>query len=182
MVQPKNNQPNVLETSADELTFRGQRPGERIIFLLHQHPYVLVRTGLLVVGLGLAIAVVYFWVGISLLLSIIILALVPVIIYLAVTVWYRWVNTMYVLTDHRIIAVYQRGWFLRNVAETELENIVSVEHKIEGFAKSILDYGELNIHSSGAAETEILLENVYDPYGVQQKILDFAKQSANPEV
>lgn len=177
MAQTIDKEPGVIETSADELTFRGQRPGERVIFLLHQHPYILMRTGLLIVGLGLVIAAIYLWSGIGLLLSIATLGLVPVIIYLSVTIWYRYVNTMYVLTDHRVIAVYQRGWFLRNVAETELENIVSVEHTIEGFAKSILNYGALNIHSSGAAETEILLENVYDPYGVQQKILDFAKQT-----
>jgi hypothetical protein len=177
MTIPKNKRNDNIDISTDELTFRGQRPDERLIFLLHQHPWVLFRRGLMIVTLLLVLGLVFVVFGPGPLLSLAIFGIVPIALYLFVTAWYTWSNTVFVLTDHRIIAVYQRGWLARNVSETELENIVSIEHAIEGFSKSLFNYGILNIHSSGAAETEILLENIYDPYGVQQKILDFAKNA-----
>lgn len=165
-----------VEVDQEELTFRGQRSGERLIVLLHQHPFVLTRPGIMVVFLLVAMVAVFLIFGASTFLSLAIFILLPVTLYIALTAWYTWVNTLFVLTDQRVMAVYQKHWFSRNVTETELENIVSIDHTVEGVTRSLLNYGNINIRSSGAVQNEVVLNSIYDPYGVQQKILDCAKR------
>lgn len=166
----------IVEIDSTELTFRGQRSDERVILLLRQHPFVLFKAGFVVVIMLVGLVTAFSVFGVSAILSLVIFIVVPLVLYIGFTAWYLWTNTIFVLTNQRIIAVYQNRWFSRNVTETELENIVSIEHTVEGAVKSFLNFGEINIRSSGAVENEVLLKNVYDPYGVQQKVLDWAKK------
>lgn len=178
MRQIKNNGgQEIVEANQDELTFRGQRSDEQVILLLRQHPFVLCKAGFIVTVMLSGLATAFSIFGVSAILSLVIFIVVPLALYIGFSAWYLWVNTIFVLTNQRIIAVYQPRWFSRNVTETELENIVSIEHTVEGAVKSFLNFGEINIRSSGAVENEVLLKNVYDPYGVQQKVLDYAKKT-----
>lgn len=160
----------------DKFTFRGQRASEEAIFAIHQHPWFFFKPGVKVIAAIVILVLVIKFAGLSGIFSIAFAVLGLFIAYETAQVWFRWTNTTYVLTNERIIAVAQNTWFSRSVTEAPLANIMTVNHEIAGPIHSMLNFGNVAIRSSGATENEIVLKNVYDPFDVQQRILDTAKK------
>lgn len=157
-------------TETDELTFDGENPNEHVLFVLHRHPWVLLRTGFWVVGLLLILTLLFRLFGASQVTSIALFVLLPVMLYIAFRSWFLWTNSVYVLTNDRLLAVHQQGWFSRNVKEVALEMIMTVSHDVRGPIATMFNFGEINIQASGASEKDMTLEFIYDPYEVQQRI------------
>lgn len=160
----------------DKFTFKGQRAGEDAVFAIHQHPWFFFKPGVKVIAAALILILIIKFAGLSLLFTIGFFIVAPFTLYEIAQAWFRFSNTMYVLTNERVIAVVQNSWFSRGVIETPLDNVLTVNHEVAGPIRSVLNFGDVAIRSSGATEDEILLKDVFDPYDVQQKILDTAKQ------
>jgi len=153
-----------------ELIFDGENPNEKVLFVLHRHSWVLLRTGLWVVGLLLVLTLLFRIFGASQVTSIALFVLLPIILYIAFRSWFLWTNSVYVLTNDRLLAVQQQGWFSRNVKEVALEMIMTVSHDVRGPVATVFNFGEIIIQASGASEKDMTLEYIYDPYEVQQRI------------
>lgn len=164
-----------MEQRDEKLTFKGQRSGEEVVVVLHQHPWFFFRPGVKIIGLAILVILVVKFAGFSTLFTIVFFASLPVAAYIIGHNWFSWINTTYVLTSERIIAVEQKNWFARSVTEAPLANIMTVTHDINGPVKSLLNFGNVMIRASGASENEIVLRDVLDPFEIQQKILDTAK-------
>lgn len=159
-----------------KFTFRGQRAGEEPIAVIHQHPWFFFKPGIKVIAAIVVLVLVVRFLGFSTFFTIAFVILAPFIFYEAAQSWFRFSNTMYVLTNERIISVVQKGWFSRTVIEAPLGNVMTVNHEVAGPIRSVLNFGDVAIRASGASEDEIVLKDVFDPFDIQQKILDTAKK------
>lgn len=151
------------------LQFNGQRPGETVRLVAHQHPLVLLPA-FLVAGLFLAVGVAglaFFNRGI--LLSIVLLAApIAAIIRILVAV-YCWRRTLVLVTNERVGFFYQRGLFEREFYEAPHVAIVQVSHKVHGPLQTMFGYGTVIINT-GDAESSIYIKDVPDPFDIQQEI------------
>ncbi len=166
-------------SAQDELTFRGEDPDERVLFVLHRHPWRLMPAGLLVVVLLLILTAIFLFAQASPLTSYAIFILLPICLYIAAHAWFTWANSIYVLTTERVITVDQSGWFSRTVRELQLTTIMTLTHKITGPSATMLNFGDVYVQASGASESDLTLLAVFDPYEVQQRIMR-AKREAKP--
>ncbi len=158
-------------------SFEGQREDEEIKAVWQQHPWVLSKAALLIVVIifvGSIPAATFSpsWGFELILLGIGIAGLYGILAY------YLWLNTVYILTNERIFAIFQRRLFYRTNNEVPLSNIQNVSHIKKGIWQTVFDFGEVEIETSGA-KTAMILKNVANPYQVQQKILskELAKEN-----
>jgi uncharacterized membrane protein YdbT with pleckstrin-like domain len=151
-------------------TFDGQRDDEEITAAWRQHPMVLSRP--------LAIIVLLIFVGSipaltwtpSWWFSFWLLFIVVGGIYGLLT-YFLWLNTLYILTNERILAVFQRAFLMRATNEVPLKNIQNVAHIKKGLFQMLFDYGSVEVETAGT-KTAMTLKNIEPPYSAQQKILN----------
>lgn len=150
-------------------SFDGQKDGEKIIGVWRAHTWVMSRAGfvfaLLVVLGSLPWAI---W-NPSWSAGFLIVFLVIAAIYLLVQV-YLYVNTIYILTDERVLAINQSKFLVRKINEVPLNNIQNVAHERKGLFQMMMNYGDVEIQTAGSS-VAMNIKNVPHPYLVQQKIL-----------
>ena len=149
---------------------------EDIIFVLKQIPSFFGRIFVIcILAIILIFVSFYFW-GASKITSYVILISVIVIGYYFAYYYYRWSRTMYILTDDRIIAQKQTGWFAKILDETNLDNIRFVSHSVKGINQHILNTGNVFVRSSVAETGGLKMENIADPYDIQKTIINTQKK------
>lgn len=154
-----------------DVYFRGKNPGEQVLFLVRGHPFTFLRTGLAIVGLLVVLVVIFAFFGASGVSAWATFIIVPIVLAIGFRVWFIWSNSTYILTNERLIAVSQSGFFSRDLSEVVVRNILTVNHSVKGPFQTFLNFGNVNIKVSGTSEDEIVLRAVADPYSLQQKIL-----------
>lgn len=161
----------------ENLEFDNQRKDEEIILLSRRHPWVLAKTGLIIVGIILIVLIAFLSFGASFTSSIVLVAaLIFIIIYCFIR-WFVYTNDIYILTNQRIINIDQGGFFTRRVSEAELENIQNVTYEIKGPTRSFLNFGNILIATAGSDNPGLTLKNVENPHFVQEKIINLQKKS-----
>ncbi|MCC7289513.1 PH domain-containing protein [bacterium] len=85
--------------------------------------------------------------------------------------WVGWYYSIYLLTSTKLTVITQRGFFRRSVSDLALNNIQSVNYKIDGFQASAFGYGDVVVETlSGSGGFN--MDFVHRPAKFQQKILD----------
>lgn len=159
----------------EDISFRGQREGEKVRLLVHRHPWALVRPGLHVT-IGLIIVILMFiWFQVSPPSLWTLLILGPIVLVYALYAWFKWWNTMYLLTDERVIIIAQRSLWSRRIEDYSLEKIQSVASDTDGPAGTLLNFGTVTLAIMGIKEP-VGMSAVEDPYAVQEKILSAIKE------
>lgn len=153
-----------------DIEVENQRPNEEIILSGHPHPWTLAKTGLWVLLIGL-VAVVVFLIFKSIEIRIIsvIIALILVTVILVFR-GYIYVNTLFVITNERIIYIEQSRFFNRRVQETELVNMYNLGYKTQGFWQSLLNYGEVRIVTEGDFTDCIVIKDIENPSFIHEKL------------
>lgn len=83
---------------------------------------------------------------------------------------------VWIITNERIIAIEQKGFFARVIAEQRLFRIQDVTSELKGVLPTMLNYG--NVHVQTAGETQrFLFSQVPDPEGVRGIIIQLAEKS-----
>lgn len=158
-----------------ELSFRGQRDGEVVKLLIRRHPWVLIRPGLIVAA-GLAIIIlmfIYFQASRPSIIALFVIGLFCAVYGLYA--WFRWWNTMYLLTNERTIIITQRSIWSRRIEDYSLDKIQSVASDTDGPAGTLLNFGTVLLAIMGIKEP-VTIPSVEDPYSVQEKILSAMKE------
>jgi hypothetical protein len=152
----------------EEYTFSGQKEGEKVLEVLPSHPYTLYSPGfrvILVLSVATAIFLFFpkFW--------LIAVVLTLMILLYFFNAFYSYKETLLILTNMRVFSINQSGFFKRRITEAELGNIIDMSSNMQGMTKTMLKYGDLIIRTAGAREGgDIVVENISNPYLVQQKI------------
>lgn len=76
-----------------------------------------------------------------------------------------------VVTTKRVIDVEQKGLFARDLAELRMENIQDIRVEVNGFIRSLLNYGDLSIQTAGE-HAEFAVRNFHDPNGIREAIAE----------
>jgi len=86
----------------------------------------------------------------------------------------KWSHTLFVITDHRIIDIDQRGIFDRVVTESSFDHIDEVSYRMHGVWSMIFRYGTVYVKRSGSA-ADLKFEYIRHPARVQDLINDLRK-------
>lgn len=149
--------------------FDGQRDDEVVVLVARRHPIVLLYPGYKIVGVALLPWLVFVLsAGFSSLFGWVLLIDTLVVAWLCFSAYYTWVNDIYVLTNHRVIATDQRTILDRVVSEVPYEKIQEVSHQVKGIYHTMLNVG--NVHVKTASGMQVVLTDVYMPYEMEQKI------------
>lgn len=175
--KPIPEMPEISEMPDEDFEFDNQRPDEKVVMMRRRHPWVLARTGWVIIAVVVIILIAFLIWGASLISSVVlIVGLIFAAIY-AVIRWLIYTNDFFILTDQRIISVEQKGLFSRRVSETELENIYSLAYEIKGFMASMLNFGSIKVSTVGDEISMIELQNVENPHFVHEKIVGLQKKA-----
>lgn len=154
----------------DEYSFRGQREDEDVLAVIKQNAWVFARTGLYIL-IGANVCVFSFILfGAQGVFSYLLLIFVVLAGFLVLYRWYLWTNSIYILTNERIIEIEQNSLFHRIITEIELDRIQDITTEQKGAIQTFLNFGSIHIKTA-SANTGMELKEVTDPYDVQQQIV-----------
>jgi len=159
--------------SKSQFTFEGQREDERVVAVWRQHPWVMIRTVLVIIVI---FAITFLpmllpggFAGIKLAIG-----GTVAIALLGTGRLFIWWNTFYILSTQRVFGFDQSKLLTREVAEVPLENIQNIVHIKQGIGSMLFDYGTVKIRTAGS-KIAMKLKNVEHPLQVQQKITDTSR-------
>jgi len=98
---------------------------------------------------------------------------------LAVVFLASWINYYYnaiIVTDERVVDIYQAGLFNREVNELVYEQIEDVSFKIKGFLNTMFHAGDVEIQTAGS-ERKFVIKRVSHPDVTVEIILELAAQA-----
>ncbi len=165
-----------MEQDDMPLTFHGQREDEELLLLIHRHPWALVKPGL-IITLGLVVIIlmfIYFQASGPSVWTLFILG--PILLVYGGYAWFLWWNSMYLVTNQRIITMTQGSLWSRRIEDYALDKIQSVASDTQGPAGTLLNFGVVMLAIMGIKD-RVELPYVEDPYTVQEKILTAARSA-----
>lgn len=160
-----------------DIEFDNQRNDEEIVILGRRHPWILAKAGMIIVVAILVVVLIFMIFGASLVSSIALISAIVFALIYGFIRWFVYTNNIFILTNQRIINIDQGGFFSRRVTEAELGNILNVSYEIKGPIKSLLNFGEVSIDTSGSDINALILKNVENPHFIQEKIVSLQKKA-----
>jgi uncharacterized membrane protein YdbT with pleckstrin-like domain len=163
----------------------GALPGEKLVGLFRRHPITIL--GLIVIfclflALPLAVYLVLKIFGHSYFENQQLMALLVmggglfflfVIMFLYQHFLDYWLD-MWIVTNQRIINIEQNGLFSRTTSELRLYRVQDVTAKVDGFVRSMLDFGMVYVQTAGEKEY-FTFEDVRHPNQIAKQILELAE-------
>jgi hypothetical protein len=90
---------------------------------------------------------------------------------------FSWQHSVFIITDHRVVDVEQRGLFDRTYSEALYGDIEDVTFRVKGIVPTIFRYGTLRVKTAGnAADLEI--RRVREPSKFHDLIRDLREEAA----
>ncbi len=167
---------------ANIVGFNDLKQDERVIAVIRHHWFVYVRE---LIGIGIVFILPFFVLPFAFASTggvIPLPSIAPgVIVFFsslwALAMWHaafaRWTDyyfDIWIITNHRVIDIDQKGFFARNVATLlTLNHIQDMEADVSGVISSILNYGHVKIQTA-AAKSEFTIDEVPNPAGVERLI------------
>jgi hypothetical protein len=159
--------------------FPGQHEDEVVDFVFRQHPLVM-RKALIVGLLVIVVAVlpfdfpqIYSWGGLAQVIFYAMLSTFGIVLFVWFYRWVGWYYSVYVVTDRRIIAIRQRGFFARRVEEWQLNNISNVNYEISGLQAVLFGFGDITAKSYLG---DISIKTVHRPADIHEQLLDAVRR------
>ena len=159
--------------------FPGQHEGEAVELVFRQHPLVMRKA--LIVGLLIILVTVLpldfpqvyssdtlagIFTKIALFTPLVVLA----------GWFYRWVGwyyTLFLVTDRRILAIVQKGFFDRKVDEWQLDGISNVNYHIGGFQAVLFGYGDITARTYIG---DLEMKTIHKPAEIHAQLVDAVRR------
>ncbi len=81
---------------------------------------------------------------------------------------------IWIVTTKRVLSIEQTGLFARTVSELRLYRIQDVTSTVNGFAHTVLDYGDMEIQTAGE-KTRFIFEQIPHPTRISKSVLEYAE-------
>lgn len=91
-------------------------------------------------------------------------------------IWIDYYFDVWIITNERIINIEQKGLFVRQVSELNLNKIQDITTTVEGVLPTVLNYGDVSIQTAGA-ENRFLFRQVPDPYQIKDVVMKLANSA-----
>lgn len=168
--------------------FTSSLPGERIVFYLRRHWWIMFKHTVLYLGLGLLPVAVFMLLPVYLPATwdeLVAGGFVTMLAKLAASLYYLgvwlffWRGVLdyyldvWIVTNERVVARVQHGLFNRQVVELRLSRVQDVSAKTQGLWGTLLNFGEARVETAGEEEN-FVFEQVPRPYQVSEKVLRLA--------
>lgn len=137
--------------------------------LSRQHPLILLWPIARSCILLLLPIVVSCLVAQGIFLSIITIVCIPAALFLLWRAYHHWDNTMFLLTEQRLMLAQQHHLFDRQLVECNLYNIQQVQHRVTGFLATLFGFGSISIYTAGMQQP-IQLLNIPEVFEVEQQV------------
>lgn len=170
-----------MHDTLHELTFEGKKDEENLLVFVRQHWFLLVPPVIFAAGasiLPLVLIVVFasvivahpgsssiFMLGWLVYLMCIWFALAYKIVFYILNVW--------IVTNSRILDIWQKGLFNREISELHLESIQDISVNTKGIVQSYLNFGNIDIQTA-ATEKHFTFEEVPHPLHIKDAVMDAA--------
>jgi hypothetical protein len=143
-------------------------PGEEILEVFHRHPVVMVKKQLeiLVFGVFVPLFLWYLFPEFVLFFTLWLVISVFRILYTVV----GWYFDSLLLTNVSILDVYWNGFFDRSSSRLEYPMIEGISYAIQGFRRTVFNYGHVHINRSGGSSV-LDLPDAVNPPKVERVIL-----------
>lgn len=82
---------------------------------------------------------------------------------------------IWIVTTHRVIDITQSGLFGRTTSELSLEHVEDVTSEVNGFIRTMVDYGNITVQTAGAHD-RFIFDNIPHPVQIAKRILELAEQ------
>jgi hypothetical protein len=170
--------------------FQGQKEGEVILLVLHRHWFDILTQMLLVLAMIIILILSAVYLPI-LFPNIVLLSGGNLFIFFEVSwamftwilffiLWIDYYFDVWIVTNKRVVNIDQKGLFVRNVSELELENIQDITTEVRGVIPTFFNYGDVFIQT--AAEKErFIFHSVPNPYGVKDLIMNLQEKMEHQE-
>jgi hypothetical protein len=87
--------------------------------------------------------------------------------------WVGWYYTLYIVTDRRILAIRQKGFFDRKVDEWQLDGIQSVNYHIGGFQAVLFGFGDLTARTYIG---DLEMRTIHKPAEIHAQLVEAVKR------
>jgi uncharacterized membrane protein YdbT with pleckstrin-like domain len=154
-----------------EMSFNGQRKGEKVYSIIRRHPLAM-RRGF------------YIWIIVLVLGALPVLLFPPnpdlLWIFLGAFVvgllaffysWISWYFTIYIITNERVRLVTQKGLFGKSVIELPLRKVQNISFAVPGINGELFKYGTIVLQTMVG---DLIMKDIYKPektYNLIQDIL-----------
>src|SRR5680860_676618 len=160
--------------------FPGQREDEEILMIFNKHWFTIAMPlvkGVAIILLSFIVPISFRFMG-----SIYSYGISAGIFYLWIMFWvgyilyeyYHWYRDKFIISDHRVIDIDQKGMFTRRVSEIELEKIQNITYTVAGFFQTMFNFGTVTIQSAG--NNDLNLKQISDPARHHQEITQLVKE------
>lgn len=82
----------------------------------------------------------------------------------------RYYLNQWVITNTRIVAIHQHGYFSREVSSLLLVKVQDVQSDVDGIFGTLLGYGQLEVQSAGTQE-HFIMDDIAGPQGLRDLIM-----------
>ena len=149
-----------------DIQFDGQKKNEEVvavyrISVLHYFRSILLMILLLIIPVTLTV----FW-GLQSYTPILFIICLALLLSNMFRTWYLWHNSLFLVTNVRVIALTQEGFFNRKLRESYLESICQVTATVKGFMHTTFNFGKVLVQT----EAEMWLEDIERPYQAKDAI------------
>lgn len=159
----------IKKTKEKKLSFVGQRPDEKCLFVFRRH-IIAMRKGIYLLAIPFILSVIppLIW---SDNLGLFILPLIGLAVGLVFFFYHfiLWYYTIYIVTDQRIRHIAQKSFFGRDVVELELSKIQNISYTIPGFNAEVFHYGTIVIQTLVG---DLVINNVDHPEKIYNHLQD----------
>lgn len=83
---------------------------------------------------------------------------------------------LWAITNRRIVAIDQRGYFNRFLSSFRLERLQDMNIKINGIIPTLLNFGTIEAQTAGGSNEEFSADNMPDPRGLKALIINLADE------
>ncbi len=150
--------------------FQGQKDGEELIMIFRKHWFGIIKPICLFTLLFVvSVLILVYWFDITIMLIVGFVILLLAIFYFLYN-YLLWWQDVYILTTQRVIDVDQKSLFHRVVSEAELKNIQDTNYEVEGFWRTMLNFGRVKILTASSGQS-IVFEDISNPHKVQEMII-----------
>ena len=177
--------PNYQLNHFQHFHFQGQKSGEIILMVIRRHWFSIVQQMFFLLVLVALLLGFYLFLPAfvplfqnSVWSNLFSLAANTFLIGLWIIFFVIWIDYYFdtwIITNERIVAIYQKGLFSREVSELRFERIQDVSTEVVGIIPTILNYGDLFIQTAGEKE-KFVFKSVPNPYAIKSLIMNIQKE------
>lgn len=101
-----------------------------------------------------------------------------IIFYIIYRILFIWKNRVYLITNKRVICIYQENLLDRKVTEVSFSKILSTNYQIKGLAQHLFNFGSVELRIADSSQG-IILKNIPDPYKIQEYVIDLKNKKTD---